>query len=215
MKYIPLERFEAINSLLSAVEYQPGTSLTIRLEAFTCRNTKEERHIAAELANYRTQIQSTPPVSPAPGIAYDPGAPPVLVLGGTTQQQTEPAVVEADVDERLVFCVAALNNLYQDEGYDFAVLSDADFISHSEAAVVGEIDFRLQQLPPSCSSAAHDLWPAVKEVVGTAADGCEFFEFRCPSCDPLAEAVDPHTYFLYNKRKKVLVSLLMYAEQAE
>lgn len=243
MKYIPIERFEAINSLLSAVEYEPGSCLTIRLEAFTCRQTKEEKQIANQLAEYMTKIQRTPPVSPSLGVlqmspsehALEMPSTPVLLLGSTTAEETfdddgllvtsrsstftlpSAAYVDStDVDERLIYCVAALNNIYRAEGYDFNVLTGADFVSHSAENVKGEVNLCLQHLPVSCSPAISDFWPSVKDVAGSSEEGCEFFEFSCPSCDPLAEdSLYSHTYFLFNKRKKIIVSLILSAKKLE
>lgn len=243
MKYIPIERFESINSLLSAVEYEPGSSLTIRLEAFTCRQTKEEKHIALELAEYMTKIQKTPPVSPCLGAmqlsASEGGLEgpltPVLVLGASTAllpplddefslpratSVTAPLpssyVDSSDVDERLIYSVAVLNNIYRTEGYDFNILTEADFASHSEEAMKVEVDLCLQHLPTSCSPAVDDFWQSVREVAGTSEEGCEYFEFACPSCDPLAEdSLYSHTYFLFNKRRKVIVSLILYAKKIQ
>lgn len=242
MKYIPIERFESINSLLSAIEYEPGSSLTIRLEAFTCRQTKEEKHIAAELAEYMTKMQKTPPVSPWLGVLQlspsDSGLEvpltPVLVLGSTTaappveddfslprsHSSTAPLppsyVDSTDVDERLVYSVAVLNNIYRTDGYNFNVLTEADFVSHSEEDMKNEIDLCLQHLPLACLPAIEDFWPSVKEVAGTTEDGCEYFEFACPSCDPLAEdSLYSHTFFLFNKRKRIIVSLILCAKKID
>lgn len=213
MKYIPIERFEAINAVLNHVPLSPGVSLTLNLEAFTCRHTKEEKHIASELAEHMMQVKSTPPVSPSPGVMWEATgeAPPLLVLGGTVVENQPPVVEAEDVDERLVYCVAALNHLYSDEGYDFNVLQNEDFISHTEETVTSEVNFRLEQVSGSGSVATmRDLWPAVRELVGRSQDGCEYFEFSSPTCDPMSEnCIDYRTYFLYNKRKKILVSLRM------
>lgn len=214
MKFIPIDRFEAINSILNQIPLNPGVSFTVKLEAFTCRHTKEEKHIASELAEHMMQIQSTPPVSPSPGIVWQASgeAPPVLVLGSATAEVSTPQVVEADdVDERLVYCVAALNHLYSDDGYDFNVLQNEDFISHTEETITSEVNFRLEQVAGNDNvTTIHDLWPSIRDVVGRTEDGCEYFQFSCPSCDPMSEqCIDYRTYFLYNKRKKILVSLRM------
>lgn len=223
MKYIPIESFENLNSLLMAVEEEPGMTTTIRLEAFTCRNTKEEKQVATELAHYISTIQATPPTTPSPLFhsPFDADAPPVLVLGSSAVQPTESSsgtaeVGAQDVDERLVFCVTALNGMYSDEGYDFTVLSYSDFVSHEESTVVQELNHRLQRFSMQCPAIQFQFWPAIKEVVGDAADGCEYIEFCCPSCDPLnGSSLFSHTYFLYNKKRKLLVSLVLYVRSAE
>lgn len=214
MKYIPLESFEAINSLLQAVDAQ-GCLVTLRLEAYTCRHTREERQIATNLAQYRSQVQSTPPLSPSPGIhgAFD--APPPMVLGSSVVDapgSSVPVAVE-DIDQRLVFLVAALNSMYAEDGYDFSVLTERDFVVHDPATVRCEIDLTLQSLPESCAPAVHRFWPAIHEQVLDATQGCEVYEFCCPSCDPRGQtSIFSHHYFFYHRPRKVLVTLLLYGE---
>ncbi|CCW69637.1 unnamed protein product [Phytomonas sp. Hart1] len=234
MKYIPLASFETINSLLHAVEAQ-GCLITIRLEAFTCRHTREERQIAADLAQYQTEVQRTPPLSPSPalmlqshpsegspglwrspGLSLDVvgGVPPPLVLGGSVYpDEPPPAVAPEDIDARLVFFVAALNGMYCRDGYDFAVLTERDFVSHDAEMVRAELELTMQGFPESCQPAVRGLWNAIRSQVLDPAQGCEVYEFCCPSCDPLAAtSIFSHHYFFYNKTRKVVVVLVEYAE---
>lgn len=265
MKYIPLESFESINSLLQGVEAL-GCLVTIRLEAYTCRHTREEKQIATNLAQYYTNVQSTPPISPSPllvgpaatfGADYHMELPPPIVLGSSamppsamatsgapldmrssetgavvgpsttyggnnnshegtasTGLLSTPVVTAQDIDERLVFMVAALNSMYDSDGYDFSVLTERDFLSHTTQFLRDEVDLALNQLPEeTCGPAVRQFWPAIYEQVGDAGQGCEVFEFNCPACDPRAEtSVFSKQYFLYNKPRKILVSLLVYGE---
>lgn len=217
MKFIPLESFALINSLLQGVEAQ-GCLRTVRLEAFTCRRTNEERQIANDIANYHNTMQSTPPISPSPAMTsmfqmHGAGSmPPPLVLGSSAPD-TVAAVTADTIDDRLVYLVAALNSLYGEDGYDFSVLKETDFISHTEATVRGEMALVLQAVPESCGPAVAQFWAAIENEVLNEAHGCEYYEFRCPECDPLRERTLFSThYFLYNRRRKVLVSLLSYGE---
>lgn len=258
MKYIPLESFESINSLLQSVEAL-GCLVTIRLEAYTCRHTREERQIATNLARYFTNVQSTPPLSPSP-LMVGPNAtfqagggpvvellPPPMVLGSAVATEGQhsavavagggsspyvnegsantsrspgatsgtPLVTAQDIDERLVFMVAALNSMYEKDGYDFSVLTERDFLEHTPDALRDEVNLVLRQLPEeTCGPAVRQFWPAIDEQVGsTAGDGCEVFEFNCPACDPRAEvSLFSKQYFLYSKPGKILVSLLVYGE---
>ncbi|EPY22913.1 hypothetical protein STCU_01115 [Strigomonas culicis] len=218
MKFIPLQSFESINSLLQAVEAQ-GCILNIRLEAFTCRHTREEKQIASDIAMNLNSLHTTPVISPVPVVAAAAGtfaadAMPPLVLGSTAEgpyTPTQPVHAE-DIDERLVYLVAALNCLYCDDGYDFSVLTESDFVALQEAHVKNEVQLYLQSLPDVCGPAVQHFWPAIEEQVLDGAQGCEYYQFSSPS-DPMAgNSVFSHHFFLYNKRKKVLVSLLIYAE---
>ncbi|CCW65444.1 unnamed protein product [Phytomonas sp. EM1] len=228
MKYIPLPSFEAINSLLYGVEAH-GCLITIRLEAFTCRHTREERQIAANLAQYQTDVQRTPPLSPSPGTNAAPMSmftgeascvPPPLVLGSSVDAAplsfytaNAPTISPDDIDERLIYFVAALNSMYGKDGYDFSVLTENDFIAHNEATVRNEIQLTMQSFPESCQPAVRNFWAAIHEQVLDASQGCEVYEFSCPSCDPRAEtSIFSHHYFFYNKTRKILVTLLEYAE---
>lgn len=214
MKFIPIESFEAVNSLLNGVEFEPGSYLTVQLSAFTCRNTREEKQIAAEIADYTKQSQTSPPISPNPlgqSSGCSDAAPSLLFLGPPTCGCSSAAVMEPeDVDERLVYCVAALNSIYSDDGYNFNVLSESDFVSHMEEEVQSEVYRCFQHLPSTTyGSAAISLWSALREVIGSTDDGCEYFEFSCPGCDPLSHSIFAHTYLLYNKRRKLMVSVVI------
>ncbi|KAG5471834.1 hypothetical protein LSCM4_03392 [Leishmania orientalis] len=219
MKFIPLDSFSALNSLLQGVEAQ-GCCITMRLEAYTCRHTKEERQIANSIACYHNNVQLTPPMSPSPGIGAYTGfppqeAPPPLVLGGSADNlATSYSLVSADeIDDRLVYFVAALNTLYESDGYDFSVLREIDFVRYTEPQFRTEVSNTLQSLPEQCRPAVQRFWPTIEEVVENAESGCEYYEFRCPSCDPLADTtVYARHYFVYHRRKKVLVLLVEYGE---
>lgn len=226
MKFIPLDSFEAINSLITDVEAQ-GCLITVLLEAFTCRNTREEKQVAATIA-YR--VSNTPPISPQPHLSnfsVEMLPPPLLlsssvpaasssgvtnsVLGGNSPELQPEAISADDVDERLVYLVAALNNIYEQEDYDFTVLTEQDFIYETEEAVRNEVNRTLTSLPEICGPAVATFWSAVCEQVLDASQGCEFFRFHSRNCDPLADRTVFSThYFLYNKRRKVVVSLRLF-----
>lgn len=220
MKFIPFDGFSALNSLLVGVEAQ-GCCITLRLEAYTCRHTKEERQIANSIATYQNNVQLTPPISPSPCIAAFDGfpelqPPPPLVLGsdGGLESGSGYAPVSPEaLDERLVYFVTALNTVYESDGYDFSVLKENDFVCYTEPQFRLEVQSTLDSLPEQCRPAVQRFWPTVEEVVENAAGGCEYFEFRCPSCDPLADStVYARHYILYNRKKKVLVLLVEYGE---
>ncbi|KPA74525.1 hypothetical protein ABB37_09182 [Leptomonas pyrrhocoris] len=219
MKFIPIDSFSTLNSLLLGVEAQ-GCRITVRLEAYTCRHTKEEKQIANSIASYQNNVQMTPPISPSPGVAsFDgfavPQPLPPLVLGGGSGGEVggyTPVDPEA-LDERLVYFVTALNTVYESDGYDFSVLQEDDFVCYTEPQLKTEVQNTLDSLPEQCGPAVQRFWPTVDEVVDNAAGGCEYYEFRCPSCDPLADStVYSRHYILYNKRKKVLVLVVEYGE---
>lgn len=206
MEFVPLSSFEFLNSLLQGVEAQ-GCLMTVRLEAFTCRSTRKRKQLAASIAQYANA--NTPPLASA-SHAHPP--PPPLQLGSGSPVEFEP-VDPKDIDERLVFLVAALNGIYGDEGYDFSVLREEDFVLCDEAHVRAEVDTTLQAAPDSCRPAVEKFWALVCEQVADASQGCEYFRFACPSCDPMASrALFSQHYFLYNKRTRMLVSLLLFAE---
>lgn len=221
MKFIPLESFDSINSLMQGVEAL-GCLLTLRLEAFTCRHTKEERLIASNIATYQANVQLTPPMMYIDGntgefaVVDTIAMIPPLQLGGreVTPMDAQYGPVSADdIDDRLVFLVAALNSLYGEDGYDFSILTERDFTQHSEATVRAEVQLALQALPEQCGPAVRRFWAAIEEVVLTEAQGCEYFEFVSPTCNPLADTtVFTHHYFLYNRKKKVLVALIEFGE---
>ncbi|GET91288.1 hypothetical protein, conserved [Leishmania tarentolae] len=218
MKFIPLDSFSALNSLLQGVEAQ-GCCITMRLEAYTCRHTKEERQIANSIACYQNNVQLTPPFSPLPTTGAYAGVPleamPPLVLGGSdaTGAASYSLVSPDEIDDRLVYFVAALNTVYESDGYDFSVLRENDFVRYTEPQFRTEVSNTLQSLPEQCRPAVQRFWSTVEEVVDNAESGCEYYEFRCPSCDPLADStVYARHYLLYNRRKKVLVLLVEYGE---
>lgn len=219
MKFIPFDGFSALNSLLVGVEAQ-GCCITLRLEAYTCRHTKEEKHIAHSIATYQNNVQLTPPISPSPGMAsFHSGVaatqplPPLVLGGGDFVGGGHTPVSPEAVDERLVYFVTALNTVYESDGYDFSVLTEGDFVCYSEAQLRAEVQSTLDSLPEQCSPAVQRFWPTVEEVVENAMGGCEYYEFRCPSCDPLADTtVYARHYILYNRKKKVLVLLVEYGE---
>ncbi|CAG9579466.1 conserved hypothetical protein [Leishmania major strain Friedlin] len=218
MKFIPLDSFSALNSLLQGVEAQ-GCCITMRLEAYTCRHTKEERQIANSIACYQNNVQLTPPISPLPTIGAYAGctqeALPPLVLGGSAENvaASYSLVSPNEIDDRLVYFVAALNTVYESDGYDFSVLRENDFVRYTEPQFRTEVSSTLQSLPEQCRPAVQRFWPTIEEVVENAESGCEYYEFRCPSCNPLADTtVYARHYFVYNRRKKVLVLLVEYGE---
>lgn len=48
-----------------------------------------------------------------------------------------------------------------------------------------------------------------------SAYGCEYYQFNCPSCDPCNEiAITSQHYFLYNKRRKVVVLMRLLTQRA-
>ncbi|KAK7197545.1 Maf1 regulator [Novymonas esmeraldas] len=231
MKFIPLESFGALNSLLQGVEAQ-GCRITMRLEAYTCRHTKEERVIANNIAVYQNNVSLTPPISPSPGLmAYAafpaPETLPPLVLGSGAETQAMGSsggggggggvpyapVTAEEIDDRLIFFVTALNTVYESDGYDFSVLRESDFVRYTEEDFRTEVVNTLQSLPETCHPAVQRFWPTVEQVVDNAGGGCEYYEFRCPSCDPLADhTVYARHYLLYNRRRKVLVLVVEYGE---
>jgi hypothetical protein len=220
MKFIPFDGFSILNSLLVGVEAQ-GCCITLRLEAYTCRHTKEEKQTAHSIATYQNNVQLTPPISPSPGIGGFPGLPasqplPPLVLGGEEgglEGVGYGFVSPEALDERLVFFVTALNTVYENDGYDFSVLKESDFVCYTEAQLRMEVQSTLDSLPEQCRPAVLRFWPTIEEVVENAAGGCEYYEFRCPSCDPLADStVYARHFILYNRKKKVLVLLVEFGE---
>lgn len=218
MKFIPFDGFSTLNSLLLGVEAQ-GCYLTLRLEAYTCRHTKEEKQIANSIATYQNNVQLTPPISPSPGMATFNGFPapqslPPLMLGGSGLEGSSYTPISPEaLDERLVYFVTALNTVYESDGYDFSVLKEDDFLCYTEAQLRTEVQKTLDSLPEQCRPAVQRFWPTVEEVVENAMGGCEYYEFRCPSCDPLAEStVYARHYILYNRKKKVLALLVEYGE---
>ncbi|KPI85708.1 hypothetical protein ABL78_5240 [Leptomonas seymouri] len=218
MKFIPFDGFSALNSLLLGVEAQ-GCCITLRVEAYTCRHTKEEKQTANSIATYQNNVQLTPPISPSPGVASFHGVPPPqplppLVLGGSEVESiTYSPISPEELDERLVYFVTALNTVYESDGYDFSVLKESDFVCYTEPQLKMEVQNTLDSLPEQCRPAVQRFWPTVEEVVENAVGGCEYYEFRCPSCDPLADStVYARHYILYNRKKKVLVLLVEYGE---
>ncbi|CCD17513.1 unnamed protein product [Trypanosoma congolense IL3000] len=212
MEFVPLESFEFLNSLLHSVEAQ-DCLMTVRLEAFTCRCTRKKKQLAASIADYANK--TTPPLRPACPVGLP--APPLLNLSDegppTTQFEAVEHVEPSDIDDRLVFLVAALNSIYGEDGYDFSVLTEKDFVTCDEAHVRAEVNTTLRSLPPSCSPAVEQFWARVSEQTSDASQGCEYFRFSSPSCDPMASrALFSQHYFLYNKRTRLLVSLLVFAE---
>ncbi|RNF04109.1 hypothetical protein TraAM80_05344 [Trypanosoma rangeli] len=206
MDFVPLASFEFLNSLLQGVEAQ-GCLMTVRLEAFTCRKTRKKKQLAASMAQYANA--NTPPLAPAPNCSVSP---PPLQLSSTSPVVFEPVDPEA-IDERLVYLVAALNSIYGDEGYDFSVLTEEDFVVCNEAQVRAEVDVTLHSMPDSCRLAVKQFWTLVSEQVMDASQGCEYFRFACPSCDPMvSRSLFSQHYFLYNRRNRLLVSLLLFAE---
>ncbi|ORC82656.1 uncharacterized protein TM35_000851010 [Trypanosoma theileri] len=205
MEFVPLASFEFLNSLLQGVEAQ-GCLMTIRLEAFTCRSTRKRKQVAATMAQYANA--NTPPIAPDCHCEQ----PPLLLLGETPPIEFEPVQPE-NIDERLVFLVAALNSIYGEDGYDFSVLTEKDFVICDEAQVRAELNVTLQSLPDSCRPAVDQFWTLVSEQVQDASQGCEYFRFLSPSCDPMTtRALFSQHYFLYNRRSRLVVSLLVYAE---
>ncbi|EPY43892.1 hypothetical protein AGDE_00028, partial [Angomonas deanei] len=180
MKFIPLESFDQINSLLEAVEAQ-GCLLTIRLEAFTCRNTKEEKELASAITQNMMKLQSTPPITPSPIVVQSQDGtfplvetlPPPLVLGASAFSHEMPYT--PDVNERLIYFAAALNSIYSEDGYDFSVLTENDFVCLNEEQVKGEVQIYLQSLPDVCGPAVQHFWEAIFELVLDAAQGCEYY----------------------------------------
>lgn len=219
MKFIPSDGFSALNSLLLGVEAL-GCCITLRLEAYTCRHTKEEKQIANNIATYQNNVQLTPPISPSPGIGTFNGfpapqsLPPLVLGGGSGLEGGNYAPVSAEtLDERLIYFVTALNTVYESDGYDFSVLTENDFVHYTEAQLRAEVQNTLDSLPEQCHPAVQRFWPTVEDVVENAQGGCEYYEFRCPSCDPLADStVYARHYILYNRKKKVLVLLVEYGE---
>lgn len=216
MKFIPCDGFSALNSLLLGVEAQ-GCCITLRLEAYTCRHTKEEKAIANNIASYHNNVQLTPPISPSPGVGFPaPQVLPPLVLGGEAGvvETSSYAPVSAEtLDERLVYFVTALNTVYESDGYDFSVLTEQDFVRYTEGQLRSEVQNTLDSLPEQCRPAVQRFWSTVEEVVERTEGGCEYYEFRSPSCDPLADStVYARHYILYNRKRKVLVLLVEYGE---
>lgn len=225
MKFIPLDGFSRLNSLLQGVEAQ-GCCITMRLEGYTCRHTKEERQIADKIATYQNNVQLTPPISPSPAIgayagfpAQDVGLPPLVLGGGGDGVGVEhlggsfAPVGADDIDDRLVFFVTALNTVYAEDDLDFSVLGETDFTSYTEPQFRTEVQATLNSLPEQSQLAVRLFWATVEEFVGNASSGCEYYEFTNRDCDPLKEStVYSKHYFLYNRRRKVVALLVEYGE---
>ncbi|EPY26632.1 hypothetical protein AGDE_03689 [Angomonas deanei] len=164
------------------------------------------------------KLQSTPPITPSPIVVQSQDGtfplvetlPPPLVLGASAFSHEMPYT--PDVNERLIYFAAALNSIYSEDGYDFSVLTENDFVCLNEEQVKGEVQIYLQSLPDVCGPAVQHFWEAIFELVLDAAQGCEYYEFRSQS-DPRAEnSLFSHHYFLYNKRQKAVVSLVVFGE---
>lgn len=180
MKFIPLPAFEAINSLLQAVEAQ-GCAVTIRLEAYTCRMNRDEKGIAAAVSGKRSHTVSPmlspfpltgsssagggpagcsgiapgvgtfPPVLPPPLVMDDYQLPSAMVAGGSSSAASSAAA--EPVDDRFVYLIAALNAIHGEGDYDFSVLDPQDFALLDGATVVAEVNRVLAALPDACSPA--------------------------------------------------------------
>ncbi|ESS63585.1 hypothetical protein TcG_04476 [Trypanosoma cruzi] len=206
MDFVPLASFEFLNSLLQGVEAQ-GCLMTVRLEAFTCRSTRKKKQLAASMAHYANA--NTPPLAPASHAGLSP---PPLQLDGRLPVVFAPVDPE-EIDDRLVYLVAALNSIYGEDGYDFSVLTEEDFVVCNEAQVRAEVDVTLHSMSDSCRPAVEQFWTLVSEQVMDASQGCEYFRFMCPTCDPMvSRSLFSQHYFLYNRRSRLLVSLLIFAE---
>ncbi|EAN92753.1 hypothetical protein, conserved [Trypanosoma cruzi] len=191
MDFVPLASFEFLNSLLQGVEAQ-GCLMTVRLEAFTCRSTRKKKQLAASMAHYANA--NTPPLAPASHAGLSP---PPLQLDRRLPVVFAPVDPE-DIDDRLVYLVAALNSIYGEDGYDFSVLTEEDFVVCNEAQVRAEVDVTLHSMSDSCRPAVEQFWTLVSEQVMDASPGCEYFRFMCPTCDPMvSRSLFSQHYFLY------------------
>jgi hypothetical protein len=254
MKFIPVPVFETINSIIQGVEAQ-GCLLTLRLEAFTCRHTKEEKQLIAAMTERRSQLQcssspasgmeTSPILQPSSG-GYQHGGmfPPIEVLPPAIDgpgdasgfivaaQGSSGHIGQIDSnsdsvpDDRLVYLVAALNAIHGD-GYDFSVLSESDFDLMDPQTLRNEVDQMLSSLPPPCcsvtgvSSGHETFWQSIADVIWGSASvtveqlfsQCDFFLFRCPTCDPIAQRTIWSSHvFAYCKKQRMMISLLCYGE---
>ncbi|MDO9381250.1 MAG: hypothetical protein Q7T86_00145 [Hyphomicrobiaceae bacterium] len=143
------------------------------------------------------------------------------------------------MDDRLVYLVAALNAIHGD-GYDFSCLEESDFQLLEPLYAKTEVENLLASLPPAVAAPVvgvayqHEVfWTAIQQVVfepgatvsgggATTSNGgceqlfqgtCDFFLFKSPTCDPLAQrTVWSNHIFIYSKRQRVMVSLMLYGE---
>ena len=220
MKFIPLQAFEYINSLLQQVEAQ-GCLVTVRLEAFTCRMNRGERDLAVAVSGKRS-AQVSPLVSPqvpswSSPMDDDYQLPPA----------SPGAPSQAHVDDRFVYLIAAMNAIHGEADYDFSVLDQADFVLLDGPIVVEEVNRVLAALPEVCAPAiglhGEFFWSSVAAQVAPQPTGnsstphwmseCDFFQFSNHECDPLYErSVWSSHFFIYSKRQRMMVSVMCYGE---
>ncbi|CUG89901.1 RNA polymerase III regulator protein (Maf1), putative [Bodo saltans] len=157
------------------------------------------------------------------------GLPPPMVVGGGP---SSPSVVESPqsvVDDRLIFLVAALNAIFGD-GYDFSCLEESDFDLLDPLYVKAELENVLASVPADSAASSviglpfqHEtFWAAIADVafgdrslVPALFDSsvCDYFLFKCPSCDPMQErSVWSNHVLMYCKKQRILVSILAYGE---
>jgi hypothetical protein len=135
---------------------------------------------------------------------------------------------QSAVDDRLIFLVAALNAIFGD-GYDFSCLEESDFDLLDPLYIKAELENVLASIPAESAATSvigppfqHDaFWAAIADVAfgdRSAAsllfDGsCDYFLFKCPSCDPMQErAVWSNHILMYCRKQRILVSILAYGE---
>lgn len=214
MKFVPTPAFEPLNSLLGGVDAL-GCLLTIRVEAFSCRKSAEDKRTAQALADralqQRQALSSASPLSVTSGSgrpsgegmfpvrSFGPGddaAPPSLALlppaataGGAAAVASAGAVSDAP-DERFVFLVSCLNAIYGDD-YDFTVLTPGAFEQCDPAVVVAEVNRMLAAVPgapfgDTDGAAVNAFWRALQEQLCGPGGGAGM-----PGVSPVLRAVPP------------------------
>ena len=147
--------------------------------------------------------------------------------GETPSPTTNESTID-DVDNRLVLLVGTLNAIHGALDFDFTCLETSDFLMLAPLEFFEKVNEFLSSLPREVlantvgSINGEHFWGAIAALVGgdnmlvdlrTGTSDCEFFQFACPQCDPVAQSkVWSNHFFIYNKRHHVVISLLMFGE---
>lgn len=173
MKFVPLPALEELNAVLCGVEAQ-GLFLTIRVEAFSTRKSREEKTIEQTLT--QRQGSSTSAMhSPDPStsamafgdvlVSPGPGSQIASFSSSSNNAISSGGGGGGSVDERLVLLISALNAIHGQCDYDFSVLSEGDFNICDPQEVFNAINANLEAVAGQPFGDGSDFWKTIADAL--------------------------------------------------
>jgi hypothetical protein len=193
MKYLQIAEFEALNSQLSNVD-AGDCAVTIALEAYACRKSKDDKRLAQAIADgMRQRSDSAAEGDASATVTVDDRA-------GSTEYS----------NDLVLYLTSAINSVYGPD-YDFSVFGDSIFELCDPRRLEQAVNEPLHRVGQAGVEKAEAFWRALGSQMPLAES--EVFQVVLDQdTNPLHSKLWSSHFIVHCKRLKLMVSVLCYAD---